>query len=681
MQRRRHLTFVTALIAVLLLGSTMAGSPSVAAAAGGPWWEPTNRPAVDSQINADGAPFRGTGPQGELRGFVDAHNHLMTNEAFGGRLICGKPFSEDGIAEALKDCPEHYPNGEFALFDQLTGQGNHDPVGWPTFAEWPAHDSLTHQQNYYAWVERGWRAGLRVMVTDLTSNGVICSLLPRDRGCDEMDSVRLQAAKTYEMQDYIDSVYGGPGQGFFRIVTSSEQAEQVIKDGKLAVVLGVETSEPFGCKQILDVAQCTKADIDRGLDELHGMGVRSMFLCHKFDNALCGVRFDEGALGTVINIGQFLSTGTFWQTEKCTGPQKDNPIGTAAAPQEVAEELPDGVEPPTYSSDARCNVRGLTRLGEYALHGMMQRGMMLEVDHMSVKATDRAFDILESADYPGVLSTHSWMDVNWTERLYQLGGFAAVYDFGSEEFVDRAAETAELRSEYDVGLGFGTDFNGLGGWPAPRAEDVPNPVEYPFRSVDGGTTLERQVTGERTWDVNTDGVAHYGLIPDWIQDIRTVGGESVVQEMFHATESYVDTWAATESWQGQTDLAAGSRATASSVEWPARIYGAAKAVDGNTSTRWASRWSGDQWLQLDLRTPRTVGSVVLDWESAYAKAYRIDVSTDGTTWRTVWSTDSGSGGIETAQFAPTTARYVRIHGEQRATKWGYSLFEVKVMGQ
>lgn len=182
-----------------------------------------------------------------------------------------------------------------------------------------------------------------MLVDDLVTNGVICSVyFFKDRGCDEMDSIRLQAQKTYDLQAYIDRMYGGTGKGWFRIVTDSAQARQVVAQGKLAVVLGVETSEPFGCKQILDVAQCGKADIDRGLDELYGLGVRSMFLCHKFDNALCGVRFDEGALGTAINAGQFLSTGTFWTTEQCAGPQHDNPIGLAAAP-EAEKLLPPGV--------------------------------------------------------------------------------------------------------------------------------------------------------------------------------------------------------------------------------------------------------------------------------------------------------------------------------------------------
>ncbi|CAM5511892.1 discoidin domain-containing protein [Streptomyces hirsutus] len=99
-----------------------------------------------------GEPFTGTDARGEVRGFVDAHNHLMSNEAFGGRLICGRPFSEKGIADALKHGPEHDPDGSLAIFDFITngGDGRHDPDGWPTFVDWPAHHSLT-QQNYYAW--------------------------------------------------------------------------------------------------------------------------------------------------------------------------------------------------------------------------------------------------------------------------------------------------------------------------------------------------------------------------------------------------------------------------------------------------------------------------------------------------------------------------------------------------
>ena len=672
---------LAAVVTLLLLVLAAALAPSPASAADGDWWEPVARPAPDSRIGVTGEPFKGTDARGEVRGFVDAHNHIMSNEAFGGRLICGKAFSEQGIAEALKDCPEHYPDGSLAVFDFITngGDGRHDPVGWPTFEDWPAHDSLTHQQNYYAWIERAWRGGQRVLVNDLVTNGVICSVyFFKDRSCDEMTSIRLQARLTYRMQDYVDAMYGGPGKGWFRVVTDSAQAREVVEQGRLAVVLGVETSEPFGCKMILDVAQCGREDIDAGLDELYDLGVRSMFLCHKFDNALCGVRFDSGALGTAINAGQFLSTGTFWRTERCTGPQHDNPIGLASAPA-AEKRLPAGVEIPSYDADAQCNVRGLTGLGEYAVRGMMKRNMMLEIDHMSVKAAGRVLDLFESASYPGVLSSHSWMDLNWTERVYRLGGFTAQYMNGSEQFVTEAGRTEALRDAYGVGYGFGTDMNGVGGWPAPRGEDAPNPVTYPFRSVDGGSVLDRQTTGERTWDLNTDGAAHYGLVPDWIEDIRRVGGRHVVDDLFRGAESYLDTWAATQRHTAGANLAEGAAATASSTEWSLfTSYAPGRAVDGDRGTRWASDWSDGQWLRIDLGATRRVGRVTLDWERAYGKAYRIQLSDDGTDWRTVWSTAAGDGGLDTARFTPSQARHLRIQLLERGTQWGYSLREVGV---
>ncbi|WP_317447070.1 discoidin domain-containing protein [Streptomyces collinus] len=676
-RRRRDI----GLVSLLLLLLTAVLSPTPSSAADGDWWNPVSRPAPDSQINVTGEPFTGTDAQGRVRGFVDAHDHIFANEGFGGRLICGKPFSRAGVADALKDCPEHYPDGSLAVFDFITkgGDGRHDPVGWPTFKDWPAHDSLTHQQNYYAWVERAWRGGQRVLVNDLVTNGVICSVyFFKDRGCDEMTSIRLQAKLTYDLQDYVDGMYGGPGKGWFRVVTDSEQAREVVEQGKLAVVLGVETSEPFGCKQILDVPQCSRHDIDAGLDELYGLGVRSMFLCHKFDNALCGVRFDSGTLGTAINVGQFLSTGTFWKTEKCAGPQHDNPIGNATA-SEAEAKLPAGVAVPAYSADAQCNTRGLTDLGEYAVRGMMKRHMMLEIDHMSVKAVGRALDILDTESYPGVISSHSWMDMNWTERVYGLGGFVAQYMNGSEGFVAEARRTKALRDKYGVGYGFGTDMNGVGGWPGPRGADTANPVTYPFRSVDGGSLIDRQTTGRRTWDLNTDGAAHYGLVPDWIEDIRRVGGQDVVDDLFRGAESYLGTWGATERHQAGVDLAKGASVTASSTEWnPFISYAAGRAVDGSRDTRWASGWSDDQWLRIDLGSTHLVRRVTLDWERAYGRSYRVELSTDGENWHTAWSTTSGDGGLDTVRFSGTPARYVRVTGTQRGTQWGYSLYEVGV---
>lgn len=124
-------------------------------------------------------------------------------------------------------------------------------------------------------------------------------------------------------------------------------------------------------------------------------------------------------------------------------------------------------------------------------------------------------------------------------------------------------------------------------------------------------------------------------------------------------------------------LSQGKPVTASSQE----NYGtpASGAVDGDLTTRWSSAASDPQWIRIDLGAPAAVSQVVLRWETAYAKAYRIELSADGTTWSTAYSTASGTGGTETLNVSGT-ARYVRMYGVSRATQYGYSLWEFQVYG-
>jgi hypothetical protein len=128
------------------------------------------------------------------------------------------------------------------------------------------------------------------------------------------------------------------------------------------------------------------------------------------------------------------------------------------------------------------------------------------------------------------------------------------------------------------------------------------------------------------------------------------------------------------------NLAAGRSATASSTQFLTDLT-PGKAVDGDPTTRWGSSWSDNQWISVDLGSVRTVGRVILRWETAYGRAYRIEVSADNSTWRTVWSTTTGDGGVDNDVFAATTARYVRMTGVSRGTSYGYSLYEFEVYPQ
>ena len=130
-------------------------------------------------------------------------------------------------------------------------------------------------------------------------------------------------------------------------------------------------------------------------------------------------------------------------------------------------------------------------------------------------------------------------------------------------------------------------------------------------------------------------------------------------------------------------LSQGRPATASSSEGAG--YAAPLAVDGNAGTRWASARTGnaasddDQWVRVDLGATSAVTSVELVWEGAYAKSYRVEVSDDATTWRTLASTTTGAGGTERFTVSGS-GRYVRMKGITRAGGYGYSLWEMRVYG-
>jgi beta-glucanase (GH16 family) len=118
-------------------------------------------------------------------------------------------------------------------------------------------------------------------------------------------------------------------------------------------------------------------------------------------------------------------------------------------------------------------------------------------------------------------------------------------------------------------------------------------------------------------------------------------------------------------------------ASASSVE--ATGFEAGKAVDGNSSTRWSSVFADNQWLAVDLGSTKSLDRVVLRWEAAYGRSYKIQVSNDGTTWTDAYSTTAGDGGVDDIPLS-ASGRHVRMLGLLRGSAYGFSLFEMEVYG-
>jgi len=141
-----------------------------------------------------------------------------------------------------------------------------------------------------------------------------------------------------------------------------------------------------------------------------------------------------------------------------------------------------------------------------------------------------------------------------------------------------------------------------------------------------------------------------------------------------------------DSARPSVDLALHARADASSTDTD--DHGPANATDGDPGTRWSSVYEDDQWIRIDLGSPQSFDGVDLVWEQAYAKTFVVQVSADNTTWADAASVDNsavplpfnnGNASLRVEDFAPRTARYVRIACGVRNTSWGNSLWSLGVI--
>jgi hypothetical protein len=131
------------------------------------------------------------------------------------------------------------------------------------------------------------------------------------------------------------------------------------------------------------------------------------------------------------------------------------------------------------------------------------------------------------------------------------------------------------------------------------------------------------------------------------------------------------------SCAGPLPLAATS-ATSSGNE--SASFGPNNARDSNTGTRWSSAFSDPQWIYLDLGATYNVKRVVLDWENAYSTQFDIQVSSNATSWTTIFTNNAGNGGVDNITNLTGSGRYVRMLGRARNTQYGHSLWEFQVYG-
>jgi microsomal dipeptidase-like Zn-dependent dipeptidase len=362
--------------------------------------------------------------------------------------------------------------------------------------------------------------GLRLTTAQLVEDQPLCEIEPRrSHSCDETATIELELAELRSLENYVDAQSGGPGRGWLRLVTSPAQARRVIEQGKLAMLVGVEASDPFGCGERIDTSTCTRADVDRGLALYHRLGVSGFFIAHWVDNAFAGAALEPGATGTFIGTLQVAQTGLPFQTSAC----------------------------PEAGQGTSCNSKGLTALGAYLVQRMMDHHMLIEMDHLSERARLQVLTLVEARHYP-VVSSHTNTGGIWTpsdlRRLYALGGFATARPTDAAALAkDILSFTPYQRKGQLLGVGLGTDTGGFNASPGPDPSAQAKPLHYPFKAYGSGVLFYCELTGTHRFNFNSQGVAQYGQYPDLLAYMRRQrGGVQASQILFHSAEAYLETW-------------------------------------------------------------------------------------------------------------------------------------------
>lgn len=131
-----------------------------------------------------------------------------------------------------------------------------------------------------------------------------------------------------------------------------------------------------------------------------------------------------------------------------------------------------------------------------------------------------------------------------------------------------------------------------------------------------------------------------------------------------------------------SNIAQGRPSTASSEENSDQgHFPSSNAFDGNGGSRWASDFTDNEWIYVDLQGRYNICKVALNWEAAYAREYKIQVSEDASNWHTIHPVSNNYSQHNTWDNLSGIGRYVRMLGTKRATPYGYSLYEFKVYGQ
>lgn len=559
--------------------------------------------------------FLGKIAKPQLYGYVDMHTHPVAQYGFGEQLFYGHNDGEPSKALGSCNCIHNFvvppfdgSCGEQNMFrnqlvdktDQANGAPVHQKVvGFPNFNEWPKHNSILHQQMWVDWIRRAKEGGLRVMVALAVSNHCMADASETGGPNDDLRSMNRQVV---EIKNLV-----GRHNDFMEVAYTSTDLRRIVTQNKLAVVIGIEMDNignfysPADGKGGQYLPNPKIDDVKKEIDRLYNLGVRYIFPVHVTDNVFSGAAVYEPQ----FNVANKYNTGSPFKVEvvdsaktginfkmhhpfmeirqSITDPTITmvSQMGIPPPPGfeiisgpfmplmqalffKVAQILPGHIMPdvrsnyPEYPDPGKGkghrNVKGLTPLGISAVTYMMSKGMLIDIDHMSEKAADYALVLADLYKYPlnsghngfrgmGAGTENSRTDQQVRKIMSHGGMIGLGHGETASNFLRNLRYGWKLTGNRPIAIG--TDANGL--YPLPGAPDANSklPESNPFRTM---------FMGNKTWNYNTEGVAHYGMLPAYLESMTELrSGKMTAEEkklFFSSAEFFA------RMWENCTDAAA-----------------------------------------------------------------------------------------------------------------------------
>jgi hypothetical protein len=469
-----------------------------------------------------------------------------------------------------------------------------DADGAPDFNEWPVWNDLTHQKMWVDWIRRAHQFGLSVMVALAVNNRTLADATsgPCDYPTDDRNSATLQLAET---KGFVER-----HKDFMEVALTADDLARIVKRGKLAVVLGVEIDNIGNLNAAPQPP--SHARITAEIDELYSQGVRYIFPIHVLDNPFGGTAVYQD----LFNFSTFREDGHYWDLG-CS-PTPDIPsevinyhfssplavevdLLNVAAQVKLHTSFPN---PPTYpcastTGPGQTNQLGLKEAGTFAIKEMMRRGMLIDIDHMSDISKNAAIKIATDVNghYPlnsghaslrGFFPTSGFqtptdkkeinegsMSAAQYKAIGQLHGMAGVKSgnldaFQWAEMYERVIQAMQTGAPtgVTVSAGFGTDTDGfLPGMP-PRCKPAIDPSNSTWKCAEalGKVEYDDSLPMSGNWNYNKVGVAHYGMLADFLRDVQTSPTEQknqILENFSQGAEYFYQTWKLCEKQKTQVN--------------------------------------------------------------------------------------------------------------------------------